>query len=145
MKELQEGFTLIELMIVVTIVGILASIAIPLYTNYVIRSQVAEGINMSTSAKIAAAEYFHNHGVFATTNDSAGLSDPTDYSGAYVTKVEIVAGGTIEISYGNTAHRDLFGAVLSIIPGSTNGGSVNWDCGGNDSLPNKYLPTACRM
>jgi type IV pilus assembly protein PilA len=145
MNKAQKGFTLIELMIVVAIIGIVASIAIPLYTNYIIRSQVAEGINMSTSAKIAAAEYFQNYGVFATTNNSAGLSAPTDYVGPYVTQVEIVAGGVIEISYGNTIHPDLVGAILSMTPDSTNAGSVTWDCSGNAELPNKYLPAACRM
>ena len=145
MKEAQKGFTLIELMIVIAIIGIVASIAIPLYTNYIIRSQVAEGINMSSTAKIAASEYFQNYGVFATSNNSAGLSAPADYIGPYVTQVEIVAGGAIEVSYGNTVHPDLVGAVLSMTPDSTNPGSVSWVCNGNAALPNKYLPAACRM
>ena len=145
MKNAQQGFTLIELMIVVAIIGIIASIAIPLYTNYIIRSQVAEGINMSTAAKVAAAEYFQTFGVFASSNGSAGLSAPGDITGPYVSQVEIVAGGAIEISYGNTVHPDLVGAVLSMTPDSTNPGSVTWDCNGNAALPNKYLPAACRM
>jgi type IV pilus assembly protein PilA len=145
MKRAQKGFTLIELMIVVAIIGIVASIAIPLYTNYIIRSQVAEGINMSTAAKIAAAEYFQTYGVFAGSNGSAGLSAPGDITGPYVSQVEIVAGGAIEVSYGNTVHPDLAGAVLSMTPDSTNPGSVTWDCNGNAALPNKYLPAACRM
>ena len=145
MKKTQQGFTLIELMIVVAIIGIIASIAIPLYTNYIIRSQVAEGINMSTAAKVAAAEYFQTFGVFASSNGSAGLSAPGDITGPYVSQVEIVAGGAIEISYGNTIHPDLVGAVLSMTPDSTNSGSVTWDCNGNAALPNKYLPAACRM
>ena len=145
MRQTQKGFTLIELMIVVAIIGIVASIAIPAYTNYVIRSQVAEGINMSTAAKIAAAEYFQTHGVFASSNGSAGLSAPADIRGPYVSQVEIVAGGAIEVSYGNTAHPNLFGAVLSMTPDSTNAGSVRWVCNGNAALPNKYLPSACRI
>lgn len=145
MKRAQKGFTLIELMIVVAIIGIVASIAIPAYTNYIIRSQVAEGINMSTAAKIAAAEYFQTYGVFATSNGSAGISAPADIRGPYVSQVEIVAGGAIEVSYGNTVHPNLFGAVLSMTPDSTNAGSVTWVCNGNAALPNKYLPNACRM
>ena len=132
-------------MIVVAIIGIIASIAIPAYTNYIIRSQVAEGINMSSAAKIAAAEYFQTFGVFASSNASAGLSAPAQITGPYVTQVEIVPGGTIEISYGNTIHSDLVGAILSLTPDSTNAGSVTWDCNGNAALPNKFLPAACKM
>jgi type IV pilus assembly protein PilA len=145
MKTAQEGFTLIELMIVVAIIGIVATIAVPLYTGYIIRSQVAEGVNMSAAAKVAVAEYFQTNGVFASTNNSAGLSAPADYTGPYVIQVEIVAGGAIEVSYGNTVHPNLVGAVLSMTPDSANSGSVTWHCRGKAKLPNKYLPAACRM
>ena len=145
MTRRQSGFTLIELMIVVAIIGIIASVAIPAYTNYIIRSQVAEGINLSTAAKIAAAEYFLTTGAFASSNNAAGLEAAANITGPYVTQVEIVAGGAIEISYGNTVHPNLVGAILSMTPDATNAGSVTWDCNGNAALPNKYLPAVCRM
>jgi len=143
MKTAQKGFTLIELMIVIAIIGIIASIAIPLYTNYVVRSQVAEGINMSTAAKVAASEYFQNTGAFATSNNSAGIEAPANIIGNYVSQVQIVAGGTIQITFGNQAHPDIFGAVLSMVP-TSNAGSVTWACNGDAALPNKFVPAACR-
>jgi type IV pilus assembly protein PilA len=139
----QQGFTLIELMIVVAIIGIIASVAIPLYTNYSIRTQVSEGIHLSSGAKSAVAEYFQNYGVFATTNGSAGLEAGANIVGNYVTQLQLSVGGTIEVTYGNRAHTNITGAVLSITPTSTQG-SVTWDCAGDALLPNKYLPDACR-
>jgi len=142
-RKEQQGFTLIELMIVVAIIGIIASIAIPQYTNYVIRTQVSEGLNLSTSAKVAVAEYFQSHGVFATTNASAGVEAGGNIVGAFVTQVQLGAGGAIQITFGNEAHTEITGAVLSITP-TGNNGSVTWDCTGDALLPNKFVPEVCR-
>jgi type IV pilus assembly protein PilA len=143
MRKKQQGFTLIELMIVVAIIGIVASIAIPLYTDYLIRTQVGEGISLSAGVKVAATEYFQEKGVFATTNAGAGLTVGTDYSGGYVTQVQLIAAGAIQITFGNRAHPNINGAVLTMTPAGNNG-SVIWDCNGGALLPNKYVPTSCR-
>jgi type IV pilus assembly protein PilA len=142
-RRLQQGFTLIEVMIVVAIIGIIATIAIPLYTNYTIRTQVSEGVHLSSGARIAVAEYFQNHGAFATTNNAAGLEAGGNIVGEYVTQLQLGAGGVIQVTYGNQAHTNITGAVLSMTP-TSNLGSVTWNCTGDALLPNKYVPEICR-
>ena len=101
----QQGFTLIELMIVVAIIGILAAIAIPAYQDYTIRAQVSEGLNLSGGAKAAVTEFFQDRGSMPTDNDEAGLADAdTEIQGKYVSSVE-VTNGVIEVTYGNDAHQ----------------------------------------
>jgi type IV pilus assembly protein PilA len=164
MTKLQKGFTLIELMIVVAIIGILAAIAIPAYQDYTIRAQVSEGMNLAAAAKAAVAETFLNRGVAPVARVNAGMSPlPTDTSGKYVTSVA-VNNGAITVAYGNEANAQIAGQTLQIVPYTTPDNSVAWRCGGaaapaNTAImvgaaytggtlagPNfvKYLPSACR-
>jgi type IV pilus assembly protein PilA len=165
MTKLQKGFTLIELMIVVAIIGILAAIAIPAYQDYTIRAQVSEGMNLAAAAKAAVAESFLNRGTAPANRTVAGMSDnSTDTNGKYVTAVNVV-NGVIEITYGAEANTQLNGLTLEIVPYVTPDNSVAWQCGGapapagaaglmpgaaagggslNDPNYLKYLPSACR-
>lgn len=139
----ENGFTLIELMIVVAIIGIIASIAIPAYTSYMIRSQVSEGISLASSAKAAATEYFQDRGSFAPDNVSAGLPPAGEIRGDYVTQITVVAGGDIQISYGNRAHPYIAGGILTLTP-TNNQGSVSWACNGDARITDRFVPDACR-
>ena len=143
MKKVQQGFTLIELMIVVAIIGILAAIAIPAYQDYTIRAQVSEGLNLSGGAKAAVTEYYQDQGVFPTTNVIAGIEAPGAILGKYVVTVTVGAAGTIAIAYGGDANANITGAVLTMTP-TNNAGSVSWACTGDATLVAKWLPAACR-
>ncbi|WP_243041754.1 pilin [Dyella sedimenti] len=147
MKNVQKGFTLIELMIVVAIIAILAAIAIPAYQDYTIRSQVSEGLSLADGAKTALAEYYSNKGQFPTSNGSAGLAAAASINGNYVSQVD---GGTtqgqIQVSYGGPkANAKLSaGPAVLILSAITNAGSVQWTCKAGANLSTKYLPSSCR-
>ena len=130
MTKLQKGFTLIELMIVVAIIGILAAIAIPAYQDYTIRAQVTEGMNLAAAAKAAVAEDFLNEGLPPTNRTDAGMSSlPTDTSGKYVTSVD-VANGVITVTYnGNETNAQIKTKTLTLTPYESVDLSVAWRCG----------------
>jgi type IV pilus assembly protein PilA len=165
MKTLQKGFTLIELMIVVAIIGILAAIAIPAYQDYTIRAQVTEGLNLASAVKASVAEYYAQNGAWPV--GLVGAAPALGYTalpvGKYVASVD-VATGTITITYGNQANANLTAApILSMRPRVSANGDVIWICGRHNvvgiagitdpavpssgdttSVLDKYLPSNCR-
>ena len=143
MNRPQQGFTLIELMIVVAIIGILAAIAVPMYLDYSVRSQVAHGINLASGAKTAVTEYYQDQGAYPADNATAGLDAPGTITGKYVTQVEVGAAGTIRVTYGNDVNLKILNAQLIMTP-TDNVGAVSWACTGDATLVDKWLPPVCR-
>ena len=140
----QQGFTLIELMIVVAIIGILAAIAIPAYQDYTIRAQVSEGLSLSAGAKAAVAEFYQDQGVWPNNNTQAGLEVSGNITGNYVTQVAVGAqDGVITVTYGNQANANITGDTLTL-SATDNNGSVSWACANGAGLQDKWLPAACR-
>jgi type IV pilus assembly protein PilA len=166
MNKRQSGFTLIELMIVVAIIGILAAIAVSSYQTYTIRAQVADGLNMATNAKAPIVDAFVNDGTPPANRTAAGMSaNATDTVSNYVTSVD-VQDGSVAITYGNRANAAIAGTTLYVIPYETANLGVVWICGnatppagtalmgtqsgattaflGVTTVPSRYLPTSCR-
>lgn len=151
-----SGFTLIELMIVIVIVGLLSALAVPAYQNYTVRAQVSEGLNLADGWKTAIAEYYANNGSWPSQTD---LTGSTPSSGKYVSNLT-VSTGVIQISYGGAqANQSINGAVLTIVPYTTANDDVLWQCGlaavpggsiasgataGGTTVSPQQLPAACR-
>ena len=135
----QKGFTLIELMIVIAILGILMAIAIPAYGDYSIRARVGEGINMASGAKLAVGEYYLSEGAYPTTTVAAGL-DPT-ISTSFLASLSVGASGVITITTQNTGALAGQDPVLNLTPTTATGG-INWSC--STTTGTQYVPSSCR-
>ncbi|MGB5339545.1 MAG: pilin [Gammaproteobacteria bacterium] len=143
----QKGFTLIELMIVIAIIGILAAIAIPAYQDYTVRAKVSEGLNMAGSAKLAVAETYDSTGAFPAgageQNTSYGLPASGSISGNYVGGIVATgATGVVAITYRTIGTAVTSGDTVELVP-STNAGSISWKCS-SSMVAGKYLPSNCR-
>lgn len=142
MPSRNQGFTLIELMIVVAIVGVLAAIAIPAYQNYTIRSRVSEGLSLADPVKQAVAIYYQsNTNSFPTSNIQANLQVDTSYSGKDVQQIDVGNSGVITITF-NANTIALNGATVTLTP-TGNGGSVSWVCAAG-TINIIYLPSTCK-
>ncbi len=125
----------------VLVIPIMAAIAIPAYQDYVVRSQVAEGLSLADGVKTGVAEFYGNMDHYPADNASASLAAPESISGNYVTGVA-VRDGNILIQYGNKANATIAGKTLMLAP-QASGGSIKWSCQ-NANLPKQYLPASCR-
>ncbi|HGG7999314.1 TPA: pilin [Neisseria meningitidis] len=161
MNTLQKGFTLIELMIVIAIVGILAAVALPAYQDYTARAQVSEAILLAEGQKSAVTEYYLNHGIWPGDNSSAGVATSSEIKGKYVQSVTVANGVVTAQMASSNVNNEIKGKKLSLWA-KRQDGSVKWFCGqpvtrakadadavtaatpDTDKINTKHLPSTCR-
>ncbi|CNR18997.1 pilin [Neisseria gonorrhoeae] len=159
MNTLQKGFTLIELMIVIAIVGILAAVALPAYQDYTARAQVSEAILLAEGQKSAVTEYYLNHGIWPEDNTSAGVASSSSIKGKYVESVTVAKGVVTAQMKPSGVNNEIKDKRLSLW-GRRENGSVKWFCGqpvtrtkadaddvkadGTKKIETKHLPSTCR-
>ena len=141
MKAIQKGFTLIELMIVIAIIGILAVVALPAYQDYTARAQVSEALTLAEGQKSAVIEYFSDRGAWPTSNTEAGVA--SSISGKYVASVQVGAAGIITATMKSAGvNNDIKGKTLILVP-TDNNGSFTWTCN-TGTAEQKFRPSTCR-
>ena len=141
MKAIQKGFTLIELMIVIAIIGILAVVALPAYQDYTARAQVSEALTLAEGQKSAVTEYRSDRGAWPTSNAMAGVA--SSISGKYVASVVVGANGAITATMKTTGvNNDIKGKTLILVP-TDNNGSFTWTCN-TGTVEQKFRPSTCR-
>ena len=164
MKAIQKGFTLIELMIVIAIIGILAVIALPAYQDYTGRAQVSEAITLMEGQKSAIVEYYADKGAWPDSNTAAGIAGSTEITGKYVASVAVSANGVITATMkSSNVNNDIKGKTVILSPetaqaatpaaggatpaagaaGAASAGSFTWKCT-KGTVPTKFLPSSCR-
>ncbi|HEZ4589128.1 TPA: pilin [Neisseria meningitidis] len=161
MNTLQKGFTLIELMIVIAIVGILAAVALPAYQDYTARAQVSEAILLAEGQKSAVTEYYLNHGTWPSDNSAAGVASSSTIKGKYVKEVTVANGVITATMLSSNVNNEIKDKKLSLWA-KRQDGSVKWFCGQpvtrnkakddavtaatttNTKIDTKHLPSTCR-
>ena len=138
-QKRQGGFTLIELMIVIAIIGILMAYAIPAYKDYTVRAKLGEGISLAAGAKQAVSEYYIAESVMPTNNGSAGLASAGSINGANVKEVNVNS-GVIEVTF--STPTELANKKVFLTPDTSRGGSIKWRC--STDAEDRYAPSTCR-